>query len=199
MQLLVPSWYPYQCLGRALDEMLGEPLARAPADANVAAEHVGEHWQFIALLDGGEPVLGTTAIGEALDRRYPTRRIIGIDPIGRAEVRAHVSRIEEMFWCLVMADMPDHPGFGRPLWNDGSGARERMLEEVPWRMDTIELFAAKRTTRFLSGELPSIADAFLAALLNTAAHQGIGPLLLRPSLQRWAAENGQGRPFTINT
>jgi glutathione S-transferase len=196
MKLFVPDWYPYKYLASSLEQLLKTPLPRCSKAGVVNAPAIGNHWQFIALLDGSDIIIGMTGIGEALDRKYPDRGILGTTPIDRAEVRSFTSKIEELFWCIVFSDVANHPSFVRPVWDENSGARERTLDELPFRMDGIEIFAEQRTTRYIASDRPSLADAFLAATFAVGERQGIYSAMARPSLEKWKQENLHGDPFS---
>ena len=155
-------------------------------DAQLVAEKTWERRQeFLALNPGGEvPVLvdpdgqvlsDSQSICEYLDEVYPDRRLIGFDPLGRAETRRLVGWFDGKFEQEVTRNllgeklMKRFMGMGEPdssLIRMGFSCMSRHL-------DYIADLAERR--RWLAGEDFSLADIAAAAQLSCLDYIGDVP------------------------
>ena len=149
------------------------------------------------LVEDGEAIWDSLAIGEHLAERYPERRLWPADPAARALARCVVAEMHSGFRALRMAlpmDLrrryPDHP-----LTPEVAAEVARI--QAIWR-DCRERFGGKSGDRggFLFGA-PTIADAFYAPVvtrfrsfevkLDETAEAYCVAVMAWPAMKEWVA------------
>ncbi|WP_299620197.1 glutathione S-transferase family protein [Pelagibius sp.] len=149
------------------------------------------------LIEDGEAIWDSLAIGEHLAERYPERQLWPVDPAARSLARCVVAEMHSGFRALRMAlpmDLrrryPDHP-----LTPEVAAEVARI--QAIWR-DCRERFGdvGGGGGGFLFGE-PTIADAFYAPVvtrfrsfevtLEDAAEEYCATIMAWPAMQEWVA------------
>lgn len=173
-------------------------LAEKRLDFEPKIEKVWERRrEFLALNPAGEvPVLvepdGTrltdaTVIGEYLEEVYPQLRLIGDDPLSRAETRRLVVWFDSKFGREVTDNLVGEKilkrllGLGQP----SSEAIRAGRANIHYHLDYIEYLADNR--RWLAGDNFSMADIAAGAHLSVVDYLGDVPWEQHPEAKNWYA------------
>lgn len=202
MKLAVSPWYPYQHQATALEQLAsGIQFERVELDTLDSPFIDGELGPYLAVVDDKAdfPLVHIPAIVEAFARAYPEKGYLPADPYERASVRGLSAKIEECFTRLTIAEIDKHDTFNRPKWNKLSEAPERMLDDLPKRLEVLERFQDGSTSRYLVGGTPTVADCLLAAMWWVMEDMDIlGHLDQCPNLKAWNERACNGEPFKRN-
>lgn len=125
--------------------------------------------------DEGVVVCDSQAICEYLEEVYPDRRLLGFDPVARAEVRRLIAWFDQKFHqevtILVLYEKVNKQFAGEGV--PASDAIRAGLSNIRYHLDYIGYLTERR--RWLAGEEFSLADIAAAAHLSCLDYIGDVP------------------------
>jgi glutathione S-transferase len=137
--------------------------------------------------ENGAVICDSTVICEYLEEVYPEIRLLGDDPVERAEIRRLAAWFDQRFAREVTDNlyrekmMKRFLGLGEP----NSAAVRAGYANIHYHLDYIAWLAERR--RFLAGDRFSLADIVAAAHLSTLDYIGDVPWEKHEGAKQWYA------------
>jgi len=163
-------WVRFALAEKALDARLVEAdIGRPPEDLI----DLNPYQAVPTLVDRDLVVYEPRIVCEYLDERYPHPALLPTDPVGRAQTRVALHRIEQDWYALLPA-------------LDGSERRERDRARRLLRDSVIAAEPVFRARSWFLSEQFSVLDVAVAPMLWRLKHWEIDVADSAPALQRYA-------------
>jgi RNA polymerase-associated protein len=163
-------WVRFALAEKALDARLVEAdIGRPPEDLI----DLNPYQAVPTLVDRDLVVYEPRIVCEYLDERYPHPALLPTDPVGRAQTRIALHRIEQDWYALLPA-------------LDGSERRERDRARRLLRDSVIAAEPVFRARSWFLSEQFSVLDVAVAPMLWRLKHWEIDVADSAPALQRYA-------------